>query len=141
MCRTQATKEEGHECQTLSFSNSETSWVPITPMHVYVVSHVCSCMHLDVHDRTQKPACRRTYNWTDTHITPKYKQANKSAWVCVNMSAHTHRKHGVAAAVVTSQTLTHLLSRVFDETGAFIVLTCTSEGKKFTYQQLMGVLQ
>lgn len=49
--------------------------------------------------------------------------------MCEHECTHPQKTHCVAAAVVTSQTLTHLLSRAFDETGAFIALTCTSEGK------------
>lgn len=49
--------------------------------------------------------------------------------VCEHVCTHPQKTHCVAAAVVTSQALTHLLPQVFDETGAFIALTCTSEGQ------------
>lgn len=42
---------------------------------------------------------------------------------------HPQKARCVAAAVVTSQTLTHLLLQQFDEAGAFISLICTSEAK------------
>ena len=83
--------------------------------HTYVRSHVCSCRHLDVHARTQKPARLRRCDWTSTHTTHRCRQLNKSMYE--HACTHPQEAHCVPAAVVAPQTVTHWLSQQFDEAG------------------------